>query len=300
MDYAMLPADLRAMAKEVKHPELGFFGPNSLSWRIARENALFMGGPRALLLQLAHPHVAQGVSEHSAFMQDPIGRSLRTFSTVYRMVFGSLDTALQVAVRSRAIHSAVKGTLKHETAEFHAGSRYHANRGDLLFWVHATLIDSAIYVYERTVTKLTQREKAKYYEESKTFAKLFGTQEKNIPATYEDFEAYMQHMIDDVLEVTPAAKQLCTALLSGPSWVFRPLAPGSYLLAGGTLPKRIREQYELPWNIAMQFAYDSSVRSVRLALPLMPPQLRYLPAYQMAVKDKGRKAKRLTHRRAAR
>lgn len=296
----MLPPDLRALAKDVKHPELGFFGPHSISWRIARENVLFMGGPRALLLQLAHPHVAQGVSEHSAFMEDPIGRSLRTFSTVYRMVFGSMDTALQVAVRTRAIHSAVKGTLKHDGGEFHEGSRYYANRGDLLFWVHATLIDSAIYIYERTVKKLTKREKAKYYEESKTFAKLFGTQDKNIPATFEDFEAYMQHMCDDVLQVTPAAKELCTALLSGPSWVFRPLAPGSYLLAGGTLPPRIREQYELPWNLAMQFAYDSSVRTVRLALPLMPPPLRYLPAYQMAVKAKSRKAKQLVRQRAAR
>lgn len=298
LDHAMLPPDLRALAKEVKHPELGFFGPNSISWRVARENVLFMGGPRALLLQLAHPHVAQGVSEHSAFMEDPIGRSLRTFSTVYRMVFGSMDTALQVAVRTRAIHSAVKGTLKHDGGEFHEGSRYYANRGDLLFWVHATLIDSAIYVYERTVKKLTKREKAKYYEESKTFAKLFGTQDKNIPATYEDFEAYMQHMIDQVLQVTPAAKELCTALLSGPSWVFRPFAPGSYLLAGGTLPPRLREQYGLPWNLAMQFAYDSTVRTVRLALPLMPPPLRYLPAYQLAVKDKRRKAKRLVRQNA--
>lgn len=299
IDYAMLPPDLRALAKEVKHPELGFFGPDSISWRVARENVLFMGGPRALLLQLAHPHVAQGVSEHSAFMQDPIGRSLRTFGTVYRMVFGSVDTALQVAVRSRAIHGAVKGTLKHEGGEFNKGSRYHANRGDLLFWVHATLIDTATEMYHQNVRALSKRERAKYYEEGKIFAKLFGTQDKDIPATYDDFRDYMQHMIADVLHVTPAAKQLCTALLSGPSWVFRPFAPGNYLLAGGTLPPRIREAYGLPWNPAMQFAYRQSVRAVRAAVPLLPPPLRYLPAYRSAVKDKGRKARRLVRHRAA-
>lgn len=293
MNYATLPPDLRAMAKKVKHPELGFFGPDSISWRIAREHVLFIGGPRALLLQLAHPHVAQGVSEHSAFQTDPIGRSLRTFGTVYKMLFGSVDTALQVAVRSRAIHSSVKGTLDEAAGSFHKGSRYHANRGDLLFWVHATLVDSAIEMYELAVAPLSKRERAQYYEEAKTFAKLFGTQEKDIPATYAHFQAYMQRMIAEELHVTQAAKTLCKALLSGPSPVFRPLAPGAYLLAGGTLPPRLREAYGLPWNAGMQFAFDQAIRAGRTALKVMPPQVRYLPAYRSAVRVKGRRARRL-------
>jgi uncharacterized protein (DUF2236 family) len=298
LDPAILPPDLRAMAAAVERPELGFFGPRSITWHIAREHVLFMGGPRALLMQLAHPHVAQGVSEHSQFLTDPLGRSLRTFSTVYRMLFGSVDTAVQVALRTRAIHGAVKGHLRHDAGAFAAGSRYHANRGDLLFWVHATLIDSAIYIYELTVRPLTPGEKAQYYEESKTFAKLFGTQNQDIPPTYADFQAYVERTVAGTLAVSPAARALAAALLRGPSPAFRPLAPGAYLVAGGTLPPRLREAYALPWNRGLQLAFDQAVRAVRLAVPRLPPQVRYLPAYRKAVHASGGRAARApgTHR----
>ena len=47
----------------------GLFGPGSAALRINREAFLLLGaGPRALLLQLAHPLIAEGVSAHSDFM----------------------------------------------------------------------------------------------------------------------------------------------------------------------------------------------------------------------------------------
>jgi uncharacterized protein (DUF2236 family) len=41
----------------------GLTGPGSLTWRIARERVAPLGGPSALLLQLAHPLAAAGVAE---------------------------------------------------------------------------------------------------------------------------------------------------------------------------------------------------------------------------------------------
>ena len=61
---------------------LGFFGPESMTWRIAREAAMFLGGPRTLILQIAHPAVAAAVEQHSDFRADPMGRGQRTFETV--------------------------------------------------------------------------------------------------------------------------------------------------------------------------------------------------------------------------
>ncbi len=46
-------------------PDAGIFGPASLSWRINRESALFLGAGRAALLQLAHPWVTASLAEHS-------------------------------------------------------------------------------------------------------------------------------------------------------------------------------------------------------------------------------------------
>jgi uncharacterized protein (DUF2236 family) len=49
----------------------GVLGPDSVSWRINRETALFLGAGRALLMQLAHPWVVTAVADHSHVFADP-------------------------------------------------------------------------------------------------------------------------------------------------------------------------------------------------------------------------------------
>ena len=47
-------------------------GPASEAWRLNREAMLLLAaGPRALLLQIAHPLIAEGVDQHSDFRADP-------------------------------------------------------------------------------------------------------------------------------------------------------------------------------------------------------------------------------------
>ena len=45
--------------------DYGYYGPGSVAWKIGREAAIMLGGARAVLMQLAHPLVAMGVSAHS-------------------------------------------------------------------------------------------------------------------------------------------------------------------------------------------------------------------------------------------
>jgi uncharacterized protein (DUF2236 family) len=63
-------------------PLAGFFGPTSLTWRVDREAALFLGAGRALFLQLAHPWIANAIAEHSRTPVDRVDRFHRTFSTL--------------------------------------------------------------------------------------------------------------------------------------------------------------------------------------------------------------------------
>src|SRR5512133_3060447 len=105
----------------------GVFGPRSITWQVDREAAIFLGAGRALLLQLAHPWVAAAVEQHSDTFANPIGRFHRTFSTVFTMVFGSLDQSLDAARRLHRRHAAISGTLPSEAGPFPAGSCYCAN-----------------------------------------------------------------------------------------------------------------------------------------------------------------------------
>src|SRR6478609_5664592 len=89
-----LERELSAVRRVLTGSLAGIFGPQSITWQIDREAAIFLGAGRALLLQLAHPWVAAAISEHSKTFADPIGRFHRTFDIVFAMVFGSLDRAL--------------------------------------------------------------------------------------------------------------------------------------------------------------------------------------------------------------
>src|SRR4051812_29676100 len=118
---------LDAVREAAAGPIEGIFGPDSLTWRVDREAAIFLGAGRAVLLQLAHPWVAAAISEHSRTFADPIGRFHRTFNTTFTMVFGTLDQALAASRRLHRRHAVVTGILPHATGRFEAGSRYSAN-----------------------------------------------------------------------------------------------------------------------------------------------------------------------------
>tara|TARA_B110000003_G_scaffold16040_1_gene15901 strand:+ start:23916 stop:24212 length:297 start_codon:yes stop_codon:yes gene_type:complete len=65
------------------------FSPDSELWLVNRYANGLLFGPAAVLLQVAHPQVAQGVVDHSDFREDALGRLRRTLSTVNRIAFGT-------------------------------------------------------------------------------------------------------------------------------------------------------------------------------------------------------------------
>ena len=92
-------------------PVLGFYGPGSQMWRINREAVLLGAGPAALLLQIAHPLVAEGVAAHSDYPADPFGRLRRTLRTTLAMVFGDGPEAERAVARLNRVHAGVRGEV---------------------------------------------------------------------------------------------------------------------------------------------------------------------------------------------
>lgn len=282
-----LPADLRDLAATVARPEHGFFGPGSLSWRFLRENTLQLAGPAAALLQVAHPQVAQGVADHSNFREDPIGRLQRTFVAVHRIVFGPVDKAIEAALSTRRMHASVRGTVPVEAGPTTAaGDRYHANRTDLLLWVHATLVAGAIDANARFGTPLDAAEQAGLYAEMKISGRLFGIPAGAFPPGWDDFRDYWRDMVDHRLEVTAVAREIADAILYRAGW-YRAAAPLLVLLASGMMPPRIRDGFGLPWNGVMEIALDQVQRRYRQARWVMPPLLLYRRAYLRGMKRAG-------------
>src|SRR5271166_5443231 len=69
-----LERELNRVSAAVADSRSGIFGPQSVTWRVNREAAIFLGAGRALLLQLSHPWVAAAIEQHSDTFADPIKR----------------------------------------------------------------------------------------------------------------------------------------------------------------------------------------------------------------------------------
>jgi uncharacterized protein (DUF2236 family) len=261
-------------------PRAGAFGPDSLMWRIAREALLFFGAGRAALLQLAHPWVAAAIAARSRVLSDPIGRFHRTFGIVFVLVFGTLDQAFAAARRLHQLHDAIQGVLPSAAGPFAAGSRYHANDIGALRWVHATLVETALTLYETAFPPLTPTERERYWAESRRYAGLFGIPARALPPDWQAFVAYNETMWHSAtLTVSPEARAIARELLAGSSggWL-RP--PAWYrALTAHILPPRLRNDFGLPYGDAERCAAERSVSWIRRLYPRLPKRLRLVGPY---------------------
>ena len=242
------------------------FPKDSVIRRVNIEPAIMFGAGRALLLQLAHEAVAQGVDDHSDFKGNPFKRLLGTLEATYAVVFGSDELAAGVGRRIQWIHT------------FVVGPTYSANDPVNLMWVHATLCDTAVRCYEELVTPLSAADRATYYEEMTSVAETFGCPRDAQPATFDEFRAY----VDDTMatmDVSPVGKELAAFILD-PTLPFRlhiplhPLLSLQRLYTLGTLPASIREQLGAGWSDRDQARFDRVQRRVRRLFAITPRALR--------------------------
>jgi uncharacterized protein (DUF2236 family) len=265
----------------------GNYGPGSVAWKINRESAVMLGGSRAVLMQLAHPLVAMGVSAHSSYMTDPFGRAERTFVLGELLTFGSFEKARKAARSINRMHFHVHGDLPFDAGAFEKGTRYDARNPELLLWVHATLVDTLLLCYLLFIGPLTPAEQNTYYQESKEVAHLLGLLPDKMPGTVDDLRQYMYDMVhSDRLVTTPQARQLAHQVLFPPApAILRPFMHLNLQLTCALLPQPIREIYGLEWNTARQNIFDLSVRGMRSVIPRLPIFLRELPITRRLIQE---------------
>ena len=252
--------------------------PNPVSRKIHAERVLLLGWGRALLLQFAHPLVAQGIAEHSGFLRHRRGRwrrLRRTLDAMLVMTFGTPDQAAGVARGINAIHDRVHGRIASPLATG-PGAEYSAHDPELLRWVHATLVDSFMLAYELYVAPLTPAEKEQYCAESAGIEPLLGIPEGFLPRSTRALEGYMQAMFAGPdLAVNEAARRLARELLTPVPRIAFPLTMLARLPTVGLLPAGLRADYGLAWSTRHEAALGTSARAIRALLRVMPRRIRH-------------------------
>jgi uncharacterized protein (DUF2236 family) len=255
------------MASGSLNEDPGLFGPHSILWRVNRESAVTLAGTCAVLMQFAHPRVAAGVRDHSRYQVDAAGRLRRTMDLTLAIVFGPRPEAMQAV---RAINS------RHRTVR---GPGYSAMDPELLLWVHATLVYSAIRGYRTLVGPLTDAEADQYYQDTKEIGVLLGIPRAMYPDRVDAFDGYLHRMIDshEVAVGADARRMADHVLRPGfrgvPRLAFAPLT----VITAGLLPPALREGYGLKWGRAQRAAFAACRLGLPRLVKIAPEPVRWLP-----------------------
>jgi uncharacterized protein (DUF2236 family) len=259
--------------------------PGSTIWRYAGDARLISTGAYAILLQVAHPTVGAGVSEHSDFRADPWGRLFRTLDYSYAMTYGGPVLAGEMGARIRAMHKHIKGVKPD-------GERYHALEPEAYAWVHATLAHSIVRGHELLGSPIPAAELEGFYADWRRGGRLIGIRERDLPESWADFGDYFECMVEERLVRTEAVDEVLESLVS-PARPPLPLLPESAwriaripamrqtnLITAGLLSPLLRERFGIPWSRAQERRLRAMAAASRAATPLLPRSLRNVgPSY---------------------
>ena len=247
----------------------------TITERVNGERVVVLVWGRAILMQLAHPLVAQGVADHSSFREATVTRLRRLHGTIKAMLdltFGDVATKSTVASRINAIHDRVHGTLAEDAGRWRAGTPYSATDPALLTWVEATLLDSMPMAYQELVAPLAHKEIDAYCAEASAASERLRIPAGMVPASQEALNAYMQNVLaSDVLAVTSVAREVAREVIDPPgARALWPAATVTRLASIGWLPPRIRDAYGFTWtsgDAARLNAWCGRIRTARRFLP---------------------------------
>lgn len=252
--------------------DVGFFGPDSLTWKVNQEMFALFGGARALLMQAAHPLISAGARQTGFYSRDPWGRLIRTLQLQNAITFGSKEEAQAAADRINKLHLKINGT------DPVTGMRYDAVDPDLLLWVHASLEDSTIFFYEKAVRPLSPAERQQYHQENLLAAEMVWLPRDKVPANFEGLREYIDEVVrSGDLMLTDVALEVFDLIQGGPVpphikpvWKFIAFA------AKGTLPSELQQIYNVTWDARRQRWLDLNLAAMAASRRFLPKPLRLI------------------------
>ena len=251
----------------------GYFGPQSMMWKVNKEITVLFGGARALLMHAAHPLIAAGARQTSFYQRDPWKRLIRTLSLQNSVTFGTKEEADDSAHRINKLHEVIKG--KDPVSK----GTYDALDYEQLLWVHACLQISSIYFYEKTVKKLTVDQKNKYHEENMIAADLVLVDINKIPKTHNELVEWVTNKSrqDNYLMITDVAEDVKDIIAGGPvPRHIKPIWPFIAFTAFQTLPNEFKKIYGIKSSNSKRIIVNFNLAILKYTRPFLPPFFRLI------------------------
>ncbi|MDQ6716638.1 MAG: DUF2236 domain-containing protein [Actinomycetota bacterium] len=268
----------------------GLFGPGSVTWRVMAEPVLMLGAGRALLMQAAHPLVAEGAIEHSTYATDPYGRFERTVEWVTVICFGTTAEARRACRHVNRLHGAVEGRLErsHATSAVRGGSAYSGRDPELLRWVHATFVDTMLVTHDAFVGDLSDADRDGFVREWHAVAALMGVARTSLWETRAALSDYVaRQQVPGAGPAVPGdGSRLVARTVLNPPVSSAAMRPGWALVTFttvGLLPDAMRRAYGIRWTPAHAAAHSAMALGLRASRIAAPRRLKVSPVHDHAL-----------------
>jgi uncharacterized protein (DUF2236 family) len=179
-----------ASVAESQPEDYGFFGPDSITWRVwSYPTSLVIGFQRAVVIEELDPFLLAAVHTTRKIITRARARYDNTLRYFAIVAFGDSRTAVKAADVLVRIHARVVGV------DPVSGLHYDANNPDSQLWIHLTAWHSILYAYEvYGPGKLSEEDEARYWEECAIGAELQTCHPDTVPRTREGIRQYFEQM----------------------------------------------------------------------------------------------------------
>jgi uncharacterized protein (DUF2236 family) len=283
------------------HADYGFFGPDSVTWRVwSYPTSLTVGFQRSVVIEELDPFLLAAVDATNKVRYEPrtrYDRTLRYFATV---AFGDSRSAVKASEILVKVHSKAVGV------EPVSGNPYDANDPDSQLWIHLTAWHSILYAYEAYGPgRLSPEDENRYWRECAIAAELQTCDPAAVPRSRDGIREYFDR-VRPRLAASEATQAMMDHLLNA-EVMFPPLPriakPGAFIANRvlrtatiATMPRWMRDLAGLrqpaavdaavrPW-MRTQYRIVSSNTRLQLASlgmispltrPVVEPVLRGIP-----------------------
>ena len=181
---------LRKQREITPHEDYGFFGPDSMTWKVwGYSTSATIGFQRAVVVEELDPALIAAVDKTQDIFYRPRTRYDRTLRYFSMVAFASSRETAKVADILVKIHSKAVGI------DPLTGNKYDANDPHSQLWIHMTAWHSILYAYERYGPgRLSQAEEEQYWAECAIGAELQTCDPADVPRTREGVREYFEYM----------------------------------------------------------------------------------------------------------
>ena len=179
----------------------GYFGPDSVSWRVFADPSAKLGGVAALLLQSLNPMMMRLFSATSDYSADIEGRGERTGRYLDTTVYGDRLHADAAADAVKRLHAASVWT------DPRTGEELRADTEEWLAWTHNCLVYGLLRAADAFGPELSVEDQDRFVTEQHVAAHLIGiTDASLLPSSREQLDAYIDENQSWMALTIPAAE----------------------------------------------------------------------------------------------